>query len=147
MERKSLFYTAYPPLWQAAAVSALALVVMLIACLLRWVGWLEAPPRIFWMISGACMLYYAIFNSIFSLSSNDFNAYFLKSLMGYVLVAGICSLAAWLFSGQTIDEAGSFRWIYFILTFSFILFLGIVNGMRRIVAFAQKEDKRMQDNM
>lgn len=147
MEKKSFFYKAYSPFLQAAMIAALALILMLIVFLLKVMGIFTVPPKIYWMISGACMLYFALFSSIFSLSTSNFNTYFLHALIGFIGVAVSNSLFAWIFSGQGIDEAGSFRWIYFILTFCFILFLGIVNGMRRIVEFAQREDKKMQDGM
>ncbi len=147
MEKKSFFYKAYSPYLQSALIIALSFALMLIAFLLNLLGVLSVAPKFYWMISGACMLYFALFSSIFSLSTSNFNTYFLQSLLGFVGVAIVGSLLAWLFSGQSIDEAGSFRWIYFILTFCFILFLGIVNGMRRIVEFAQREDKKMQDGM
>lgn len=147
MEKKSFFYKAYSPYLQSALIIALSFALMLITFLLNLLGVLSVAPKFYWMISGACMLYFALFSSIFSLSTSNFNTYFLQSLLGFAGVAIFGSLIAWLFSGQSIDEAGSFRWIYFILTFCFILFLGIVNGMRRIVEFAQREDKKMQDGM
>lgn len=147
MDKKSIFYKAYHPILQAVLIAGLSLVLMILVFLMNIVGLSSFPPKVFWMISGACMLYFGLFSSIFSLSTNNFNNYFLMSLIGFVGVAISGSLFAWLFSGQGIDEAGSFRWIYFILAFSYLLFLAIVNGMRRIVEFAQREDKKIQDGM
>ena len=147
MEKKSFFYKAYSPFLQSALIIALSFTLMMLVFLLDLMGIFTVAPKIYWMISAACMLYFALFSSIFSLSTSNFNTYFLHSLLGFTGVAIFGSLVAWLFSGQGIDEAGSFRWIYFILTFCFILFLGIVNGMLRIVVFAQREDKKMQDGM
>ena len=51
---------------------------------------------------------------------------------------------SWAFSGLTIDEAGSFRWLYVVFTMGYIILLAIVRSMRRIVAMAQKQDKRLR---
>ena len=59
------------------------------------------------------------------------------SFMGLALGSG---LTAYLFSSLTISEAGSYRWIYVVLTVGYLVFLSIVTFMRRIVEFAQKEE-------
>jgi hypothetical protein len=53
-------------------------------------------------------------------------------------------LLAYLISGLSIDEAGSYKWILFIFTFCYILFLSIVRAMKKIVTIAQKQDKRLR---
>ena len=49
---------------------------------------------------------------------------------------------AYIFSSMTITEAGSFKWIFMVLTFGYLLFLSVMRFMRKIVEIAQKEDDK-----
>ena len=60
-----------------------------------------------------------------------------------LLVGG--GFLAYLVSGVTIDEAGSFRWLYVVLTMGYLIFLAIVQSMKRIVDIAIQQDKRLRN--
>jgi len=45
---------------------------------------------------------------------------------------------------MSIYEAKSFRWIYIVFTFGYLLFLCILRAMRKIVHIAQKQDARLR---
>ena len=49
-------------------------------------------------------------------------------------------MAAWGFSGVPLNDAGSYRWIYIVVTVGFIVFLTMVNLMKIIVNYAEKEE-------
>ncbi len=96
----------------------------------------------FWMMAGTVILFYALFSSVLSLSTTDMNKYWTRSTVVYVALVLMCSGLAYLFSAQTISEAGSFRWIFMVLTFGYLLFLSLVRFMRKIVHIAQQEDDK-----
>jgi hypothetical protein len=57
--------------------------------------------------------------------------------MGLALGNG---LLAWGFSSLTISEAGSYRWIYVVVTIGYLVFLSLIGVVRIIVEFAQREE-------
>jgi len=61
-------------------------------------------------------------------------------MYSYLALAFATSMAAWGFSGIPLREAGSYRWIYIVVTVGFIVFLSMVNFMKMIVRFAEKEE-------
>lgn len=92
-----------------------------------------------WTISVAGSLFFAVFNSVFSLSSKDINVYWSKSTISYIILTLGGGLMAWGFSGISINGAGSYKWILIVVTISYLVFMSIIGFMRVIVAFAQKE--------
>ena len=139
----SIFEKNIPPLMQAGIVLVTALVFMLCWKAAVHFG-MDLRQRTPWLISSALMLFFGLFNSVFSLSAEKRFIYWRDSIYAYVLLGVLGGLMAWGFSGLTIDEAGSFKWMYFIFTFSFIIFLTIINLMRKIVELAQKQDRRLR---
>lgn len=121
---------------------------MMVSIMLLWMGANAAgaglEQRFPWLTVTALMLFFGLFNSVFSLTSADRMKYWRDSIFAYITICTVGGGLAWLFSGLTITEAGAFKWMYFIITFSFITFLSIVNMMRKIVEIAQKQDSRLR---
>ena len=138
--KASFLYKAYNPFLQAALVFAAGFVVMLFSKLLSLIGIFETGQKFPWMTAAAFMLFYAIFNSITSLSAKDLNNYWFKSMASFAGLAIASGFMAYLFSSLSINEAGSYRWIFTVLTFGYLVFLSILGFMKRIVEFAEKED-------
>lgn len=59
------------------------------------------------------------------------------SFLGLAFLNG---LAAWLISGVPIGQAQSYRWIYVVVTIGFLVFLSMVNLIKKIVQFAEREE-------
>ena len=142
MERPkaSFLFKAYNPFLQALMLFAAGFVVMLFSKILSWTGIFEANQKFPWMTAAAFVLCFAIFNSITSLSAKNLDKYWLKSFASYALLVLASGLMAYLFSSLSINEAGSYRWIFIVLTFGYLVFLSILSFMKRIVEFAEKED-------
>jgi len=128
------------PIAQALLVLGGALVLMV--C-----GWLLTVSKIYpvdrlyaWSIAAAFMLLFAMLNSLMSLRADSFTKYWGTSMYTYLGLALCTGLAAWLFSGIPLRDAGTYRWIYLVVTVGFLVFLSMVNFMKRIVQFAEKED-------
>lgn len=132
------------PFIQAGFVMIIFLVFVGIGTLLEIIG-LSSKDEIFpWIVAASMLLFYAIFNCVFSLNADNSNQYWLHSLIGFSAIAAGAGLLAYLFTGISIYEAKSIQWIYFVFTFAYLVFLSIVNFMRLIVRFAKKQDHRLR---
>ncbi len=138
--KKSWLYQAYDPYLQAGVALMMSLAFMLAGSFLQWAHWMPDSPRYPWLIAASFLWLYAIFNSIFSLSANSINAYWGRAIPAYGLLALFNGLLAWGFSSLSIGHAGSYRWIYFVLTFSYFLLLSIMAAVKRLVEFAEREE-------
>ena len=136
----SFFKRAYNPILQAAITLGGVLLVIIGAKLVKLTGILYVPDRFPWMTAASFMLFFAMFNSIFALSTKDLMRYWGRSIYCFIGLAVASGLAAYFFSSLSINEAGSYRWIFFVLTFGYLVFLSMMTFMRRIVDFAQREE-------
>jgi len=128
------------PAVQAVVIFAAALFIM-------GIGWAFTASEIIqfdrlfaWSIGSALLLFFALMNSLLSLRAASFVKYWGASMYSYLALALGTSMAAWGFSGIPLAEAGSYRWIYIVVTVGFLVFLSMVNFMRIIVKFAEKEE-------
>ena len=132
--------------YQAASVGILVLLIAGILKLLTITHVMESPdPILFWVIGGAGVLFFALMNSVVSLGATDMNKYWFYSTASYVALAASCALMAFVFSGVAINDAGSFRWIFTVLTFGYLLILSLMRFLRKIVQVAQAEDKKWEE--
>lgn len=128
------------PFIQAAAVIAINFVVTAIGQAAGGVGVASSIERFPWLSAASFLLLFAVFNSIISLLEDDTNKYWGRSITSFMLVAVIGGGTAYLFSGLTIWEAGSYSWIYVVVAIGYLVFLGMVMMIKNIVAFAQREE-------
>jgi len=138
--QKSFFYKAYNPALQAFIVLVAGILVTLGSKVVDSTGILTVGERFPWLSAASFLLFFALFNSIFSLSAKDLNKYWTRSMLAFAGLAIISGLCAWGFSGMHINEAGSYRWIFVVLTFGYLVFLSMMGFMKRIVEFAEQED-------
>ena len=68
------------------------------------------------------------------------NKYWARSVMCYSVLAIVSAGTAYLFSSIPFGEAGTFKWLFIVFSFSYLIFLSIVRFMRNIVEFAEQED-------
>lgn len=128
------------PIYQALLCFGAGLVITLGGKLLQWTDLVEMSQRFPWTTSASFMLLFAMLNSVTSLAVKSMTTYWGRSIYSFMGLAIASGLVAYLFSSLSINEAGSYRWIYFVLTFGYLVFLTIVTFMRKIVEFAQKEE-------
>lgn len=138
--KMSIFEKSDNPIYQALMVYLGALAVMIGAFLIKITGLMSIQQKFPWMTAGAFMLFFAMFNSIYALSTKNMMQYWARSIYSYMGLAVVSGLTAYLFSSLSINEAGSFRWIYVVLTIGYLVFLSIMTSVRRIVEFAMKEE-------
>ncbi len=126
------------PLVQAALIISACLMTQLIALILSTLEGLGTNTP--WVIAGAFTLFYAFFSAVLSLKAERALVYFSRSIYGYLIVLVGTGLLAYAFSNFRWETAGSMSWIYFILTFSYLVFITIAYFMRKIIDYAQRKD-------
>ncbi|MEN0045914.1 MAG: hypothetical protein AAF806_02530 [Bacteroidota bacterium] len=137
------------PIFQAILMFSAGLVVTLIAKALGAAEVTEVGERFPWLCAASFMLMFAIFNSISSLAVKETNRYWGRAIMSFMGLAAASGLLAYLFSGLSIWEAGSYSWIYVVLSIGYLIFLGMMSFIKSVVSFAQKEEwnqPRIKDN-
>ncbi len=136
----SIDHKNFSPFLQAGIVLGLMVLFMLVGN----VG--NEDPLFSWMVVCAMMLFYALLNTVLSLSSEDRTNYWWKSIVGFVFMVFMGSvLAAWS-SGLKIDEAGSIKWLFIVFTIGYLVFISIVQLIRLIVTLAQREENNYNRN-
>ena len=138
--KASFLYKAYNPILQASILFVAGVAVMLFSKILEWAGIFEANQKFPWMTAAAFIFCFAIFNSITSLSAKNLDNYWIRSIASFGALVVASGFMAYLFSSLSINEAGSYRWIFIVLTFGYLVFLSILGFIKRIVEFAEKED-------
>jgi len=143
-EKKSILEYQVSPLIQAGVIVLAVVVFILLGRLISLTGLLDIDKGTPWLVACSFTLFYALFNSVLSLSATDQNKYWSQSIFGYFIITVVGGLVAYLFSGATMDEVGGYRPIYIVFTMGYILLLIIVRSMRKIVGLAEREDKRLR---
>ena len=146
-QETSFFEKSYNPILQGVVILGFAVLIMLLAKIIQWTGIAHISGQAFWIIAGTSILLFALSNSILSLSSKDMDNYWVRSIPTYAVVMIMSSSFAYLFSAMTMQEAGTFKWIFMVLTFGYLLFLSMMRFMRKIVDIAQEEDDNWTKRM
>ena len=139
-ESTSIFDKGLNPVLQASMTFGGVIVFILVAKLIKLTGLIYVPDRFPWITAASFLLLFAIFNSVFSLSAENILKYWGRSIYSYLGLAFASGVVAYFSSAMSIDEAGSYRWIYIVLTIGYLVFLGMMAFMRQIVEFAQREE-------
>jgi hypothetical protein len=140
---KTILHRNINPLIQGAVIVAALLVFNLIAYIVKSSG-INTGETIAWEISLTLLLFFSLANAIFFLNAKEKGKYWSYSISAYVIVCAIAiGLASWI-SGIGISESGSIKWIIFIFSFSYLIFISIIGFMRTIVEIAIKQDKRLR---
>ena len=116
-----------------------SIIVSLGFLLVTKMGIFDAHPKFYWMSACAFLLVYAVFNSIISLRVENSAKYWGSSIMMFIVLAVLSGLIAYLLSGIGVYDAGSYSFIYIVVTIDYLVFISIMNFVKRIVNFAQKE--------
>ncbi|MBI5915096.1 MAG: hypothetical protein HY842_06940 [Bacteroidetes bacterium] len=127
------------PVVQAVVILSAVLLVNTLAAIARSAG-MEVEQRFPWTVAASFLLFFATGNSLMSLLAKNADKYWGRSILSFMGLAASAGLLAYLFSSLTMNEAGSYKWIYIVLTVGYLVFLSILNFMKKIVDFAQREE-------
>ncbi len=130
------------PFYMAGGACLLALVLMGLGKMAGFEGFSsESKGEFPWMISAAVLLMYIVFSSVASLLAPDINRHYKLAIPAYVILLIANSGLAYLFSNMTwIDEVGSYKWIYFVLTIGYLMMQLMTRFIKKIMVMAQRED-------
>lgn len=133
-------YNIEKPLIQAATIIASVFVVNIGSLLVIATDLISVTNRFPWLNAASFMLFFAVLNSIYSITAKSVPHYWGISMYSFMIVAGVSGLQAWAFSGISIVDAGSYMWIYAVVTFGYLVFLTIMAVLKKVVGFAEKEE-------
>lgn len=125
---------------QAVAIVAGGAALMVFGWLLTVTGIYRLEPLFAWSIAAAFSLLFGLLNSLMSIRAKSFAQYWGRSMYSYMGSGIAMGLLAWALSGIPLREAGTYRMIYVAVTFGFLVFLSIVNFVKKIVQFAEREE-------
>ena len=114
---ESMYAKEVNPFKQAGIALGGAVVFMILGYLMNAIGAMEVGMKFPWISAGAFILMFSVFNSVNSFSTDDETIYYRNSIFAYMGLVFSVSMMAYLFSQTSINDAGTFRWIFFILTF------------------------------
>ena len=135
-----LYDNLFNPVVQAALTLFLIISVSLIGMALRPANIVDIGPAFPWLAATSFLLFFAVFNAVGSLTVENLNKYWGRSMLSFLVLGVVSGLVAWGLSTMTIDEAGSYRWLFFVVGFGYLVFLSLLGFMRAIVRFAQREE-------
>jgi hypothetical protein len=138
--QQSIYGRNVDPVIQAGVILVLVLVVDVFSLIIAGTNTVGVSNRFPWLCAASFMLFFALFNSVLSASADNMAKYWGRSLYSFMGLALGAGLLAWAFSGLTIGEAGSYRWIYLVVTVGYLVFLGMIAMIKNVVTFAQKEE-------
>jgi uncharacterized membrane protein len=146
METNSLFARAIHPLKLLGVVFIFFLVFVAVLYTLQSTDTIDPKPVRYWEAAFTSVMIFIIFSSALSFSYPNKTKYFMFAIISFLILMISTGILAAFISGQHIDVggAGSFRWMYVMLTFSYLVLLAIVNSMFKILEFVKKQDARLR---
>jgi hypothetical protein len=128
------------PQTQVVVIYALIVLIMLGAFVIQKTTTGVVSQKFYWLTTTSMMLFYSVANSIGCLMSDKMNIYFRDSVYSFAALAVAAGYTAFLFSGLSIFEAGSYSWLFKVVFFVYLVFMSIVRFMKVVSDFAQKEE-------
>ena len=136
----SIFERRVDPVLQAGVILAMVLVIDVFSLIIAGTNTVGVSNRFPWLCAASFMLFFALFNSVLSASAQNTAKYWGRSMYSFMGLALGAGLLAWAFSGISIGDAGSYRWIYLVVTVGYLVFLGMISLIKNVVTFAQREE-------
>lgn len=140
MAEQSIFERKIDPLYQAAGVLVVVFIFDVLGAAVAAGTEDVVQSRWPWLTAASFLLFFALFNAIMSAASDNMLKYWGRSLYSFMGLAVGSGLLAWAFSGYGINEAGSYKWIFFVVTFGYLVFMSMIAIIKNVVTFAQKEE-------
>ena len=132
------------PLHQAGLVACMILVFTLVDKILPQGNNLFEVNAGSWIVATAMMLCFVILNSLIALRIEPIVPYWSKSVIFYLGLLTFSYGWCYLLSGKHIDDVGSIRWLWFVLTMVYMIFFAIARTMKGIIDIANKQDEKLR---
>jgi hypothetical protein len=104
-----------------------------------------AEKRLPWTLAIAFLLLYMVYNAIIGLVSVKIKRYWLYSIYSFAALMFINSFCANRISGLPMDEAGTYRWLFFVFCPVYLFFIVMVSLIKKVVEIAEREDTRFDN--
>ncbi|MBK6546495.1 MAG: hypothetical protein IPG12_14655 [Saprospiraceae bacterium] len=133
------------PWLQGLGSVSLFILIQLCIWILSWIGILKFETTDCWLYGTAMLFFYIILNSIFFFTAENKLLYYRNSIFTYlgtlVFIVMICTII----SGKDVSEVETYSWILIVFSIVYIVFLTIINVLRKIVEIAIRQDKKLTD--
>ncbi len=147
MQQSSKLVTIFSkPLYQAMLVGCMILLFTLVDYVLPHSNTLFEKNSGTWIVSTAMVLCFVILNSIVALRIEPIVPYWSKSVIYYFALLALSYGWSFLLSGLHIDDAGSIRWLWFVITLVYMVFFGIARSVKNIIDIADRQDENLRGN-
>jgi hypothetical protein len=97
-----------------------------------------------WIVTTAMILCFVILNTVVALRVEPIIPYWRTSVFCFFGLLIIGYGWSYLLTGRHMDEVGSFRWLWMVLTLVYMVFFAIARSMKRIVDIAIKQDEKLR---
>lgn len=132
------------PAFQAAIIFVFAAIIALVGGRGDHLGMGTTDTNGAWITMTTGILFYALCSSVLSLRAKDQLKYWRNGIFSFVGLAIASGLVATAISGQSMDEAGSFRWLFGVLAIGYLVFCAIASLIRKIVEIAVRQDEKLR---
>ncbi len=128
------------PLYQTGIIACFIILLSLVEKVLPQADSVLEQNAGPWVVTTAMILCFVILNTIVLFRIKSPVTYWVRSVIFYVVLLVLAYGWCFLLSGLHIDDAGSFRWLWMVLTLVYMIFFAIAYTIRSIIAIADKED-------
>lgn len=142
---KSIFKQYIKPVYQALLIIALYGLILLVLKFLNLIENRQLVDKYCWLFGTALLLFYIIINSVFSFTAADKMTYFRNSIFTYVACLVVIVGLNTLISGKVVYEVETYSWILLVFSLVYIVFIIIINLLRKIVEMAINQNKKIED--
>jgi len=132
------------PLNQAALIVVMSIIFTLVDFVLPHHNELFEVDAGSWIVGTSMIFCFIIINTIVALRSEPIMPYWSKSVMIFIGLLVFTYVWCYMLTGKHIDEVGSFRWLWIVLTIVYLVFFIIARTMKRIVDIANEQDKKLR---
>ncbi len=142
---KSILDLQISPFKQVLFVFALMIVMMMITSAFPDTPYSTTSHLSPWIVVCSMLLFYSLVNCILSFGASSSMNYYLYSIISFAIILVLGGVIAWQVSGVGIEDAGSMKWLYVVMTFSYLILLSIVNLIKFLVYLSKVKDNRAQN--
>ncbi|MBP7184627.1 MAG: hypothetical protein KBA06_03885 [Saprospiraceae bacterium] len=136
----SIFYKKVNPLFLGGVFILTNLACIFFLKLLDLSTLFDIEYDVYWKSSCTIIFVYVAAVCIFALSSQNINQFIAKSIVMYIiLIASAYFLVTLLRNDADFTEVDSFKWILYVISFGYLVFLSIIGFVRKIVDYAENE--------
>ncbi len=142
---KSIFNYSIKPIYQGLFVGALFFLALAMLKVMEWFSSEIYLINYCWLFGTALLLFFILINSVFSFTTQDKLHYFRNSIYTYLACLVLFVALNSSISGKSVFEVDTYSWIITVFSIVYIVFITIINLVRKIVEIAINQNKKIED--